>query len=65
VGVSLKPQVARDNPHLTSISVVSVSPQVYRSIYFLGHVFFLSLLFILPYIHKAMVPRKEKLKKRE
>ncbi|XP_005066077.1 lysophospholipid acyltransferase 5 [Mesocricetus auratus] len=39
--------------------------KVYRSVYFLGHVFFLSLLFVLPYIHKAMVPRKEKLKKRE
>ncbi|CAD7670459.1 unnamed protein product [Nyctereutes procyonoides] len=37
--------------------------KVYKSIYFLGHVFFLSLLFILPYVHKAMVPRKEKLKK--
>ncbi|XP_025259591.1 lysophospholipid acyltransferase 5 isoform X4 [Theropithecus gelada] len=42
-----------------------LSPQVYKSIYFLGHVFFLSLLFILPYVHKAMVPRKEKLKKME
>uniref|UniRef100_F6TS03 Lysophospholipid acyltransferase 5 n=1 Tax=Equus caballus TaxID=9796 RepID=F6TS03_HORSE len=39
--------------------------KVYKSIYFLGHVFFLSLLFILPYVHKAMVPRKEKLKKME
>ncbi|XP_009423008.1 lysophospholipid acyltransferase 5 isoform X1 [Pan paniscus] len=39
--------------------------KVYKSIYFLGHIFFLSLLFILPYIHKAMVPRKEKLKKME
>nr|XP_004610692.1 unnamed protein product [Sorex araneus] len=37
--------------------------KVYKSIYFLGHVFFLSLLFILPYAHKVMVPRKEKLKK--
>lgn len=37
--------------------------KVYKSIYFLGHVFFLSLLFILPYVHKVMVPRKEKLKK--
>jgi lysophospholipid acyltransferase 5 len=42
-----------------------VSPQVYKSIYFLGHVFFLSLLFILPYVRKVMVPRKEKLKKME
>lgn len=39
--------------------------QVYKSIYFLGHIFFLSLLVILPYLHKAMVPRKEKLKKME
>ncbi|XP_004643571.1 lysophospholipid acyltransferase 5 [Octodon degus] len=39
--------------------------KVYKSIYFLGHVFFLSLLFTLPYIRKAMVPRKEKLKKME
>ncbi|XP_020849805.1 lysophospholipid acyltransferase 5 [Phascolarctos cinereus] len=39
--------------------------KVYKSIYFLGHVFFLSLLFILPYVHKIMVPRKEKLKKAE
>ncbi|XP_051818637.1 lysophospholipid acyltransferase 5 [Antechinus flavipes] len=39
--------------------------RVYKSIYFLGHVFFLSLLFILPYVHKIMVPRKEKLKKAE
>ncbi|XP_074259549.1 lysophospholipid acyltransferase 5 isoform X2 [Saimiri boliviensis] len=42
-----------------------LSPQVYKSVYFLGHIFFLSLLFILPYVHKAMVPRKEKLKKME
>uniref|UniRef100_A0A8C6RL75 Lysophospholipid acyltransferase 5 n=1 Tax=Nannospalax galili TaxID=1026970 RepID=A0A8C6RL75_NANGA len=39
--------------------------KVYQSIYFLGHIFFLSLLVTLPYIHKAMVPRKEKLKKKE
>lgn len=39
--------------------------KVYKSIYFLGHVFFLSLLFTLPYVQKAMVPRKEKLKKME
>lgn len=39
--------------------------KVYKSIHFLGHVFFLSLLFILPYIRKVMVPRKEKLKKME
>ncbi|KFO20275.1 Lysophospholipid acyltransferase 5 [Fukomys damarensis] len=39
--------------------------KVYKSVYFLGHVFFLSLLFTLPYIRKAMVPRKEKLKKME
>ncbi|KAB0397231.1 hypothetical protein E2I00_015123, partial [Balaenoptera physalus] len=39
--------------------------KVYKSVYFLGHVFFLSLLFILPYVRKAMVPRKEKLKKME
>uniref|UniRef100_A0A4W2HZV1 Lysophospholipid acyltransferase 5 n=1 Tax=Bos indicus x Bos taurus TaxID=30522 RepID=A0A4W2HZV1_BOBOX len=39
--------------------------KVYKSIYFLGHVFFLSLLFILPYVRKVMVPRKEKLKKME
>lgn len=32
---------------------------MYKSIYFLGHVFFLSLLFILPYVRKVMVPRKE------
>lgn len=42
-----------------------MSPQVYKSIYFLGHVFFLSLLLILPYVRKVMVPRKEKLKKME
>ncbi|XP_054575302.1 lysophospholipid acyltransferase 5 isoform X3 [Eptesicus fuscus] len=39
--------------------------KVYKSVYFLGHVFFLSLLFILPYLHKAIVPRKEKLKRME
>uniref|UniRef100_F7CCY5 Lysophospholipid acyltransferase 5 n=1 Tax=Monodelphis domestica TaxID=13616 RepID=F7CCY5_MONDO len=39
--------------------------KVYKSVYFLGHIFFLSLLFILPYVHKKMVPRKEKLKKAE
>lgn len=63
MGGSLKPQAVRDSPCPLSTSVAFVSPQVYKSIYFLGHVFFLSLLFILPYVHKAMVPRKEKLKK--
>lgn len=46
-------------------AAVSLSLQVYRSVYFLGHVFFLSLLFILSYVNKVMVPRKEKLKKME
>lgn len=48
-----------------SVYPVACTPQVYKSIYFLGHVFFLSLLFTLPYVRKAMVPRKEKLKKME
>uniref|UniRef100_F6VQS7 Lysophospholipid acyltransferase 5 n=1 Tax=Ornithorhynchus anatinus TaxID=9258 RepID=F6VQS7_ORNAN len=39
--------------------------QVYKSVYFMGHVFFFSLLFLLPRVHKVMVPRKEKLKKAE
>ncbi|XP_012879036.1 PREDICTED: lysophospholipid acyltransferase 5 [Dipodomys ordii] len=39
--------------------------KVYRSVYFIGHVFFLSLLFILPYMRRALVPRKEKLKRME
>lgn len=39
--------------------------KVYKSVYFLGHVFFLSLLFILSYVNTVMVPRKEKLKKME
>lgn len=50
-------------PHARATSAAGVSPQVYKSIYFLGHVFFLSLLFVLPYVHKVMVPRKETLKK--
>ncbi|XP_025936084.1 lysophospholipid acyltransferase 5 isoform X1 [Apteryx rowi] len=39
--------------------------KVYRSIYFLGHVVFFSLLLVLPYIRRIIVPRKEKLKKAE
>ncbi|XP_042528406.1 lysophospholipid acyltransferase 5 [Dipodomys spectabilis] len=39
--------------------------KVYRSVYFIGHVFFLSLLLILPYMRRALVPRKEKLKRME
>uniref|UniRef100_A0A493T1F6 Lysophospholipid acyltransferase 5 n=1 Tax=Anas platyrhynchos platyrhynchos TaxID=8840 RepID=A0A493T1F6_ANAPP len=39
--------------------------KVYRSIYFLGHVLFFTLLLVLPYIRKLIVPRKEKLKKAE
>ncbi|XP_053146782.1 lysophospholipid acyltransferase 5 [Hemicordylus capensis] len=39
--------------------------KVYKSIYFMGHIFFFTLLFVLPYIRKILVPRKEKLKKAE
>ncbi|XP_025049281.1 lysophospholipid acyltransferase 5 isoform X2 [Alligator sinensis] len=39
--------------------------KVYSSVYFIGHVLFLTLLFGLPYIHRMLVPRKEKLKKAE
>uniref|UniRef100_A0A8D0E114 Lysophospholipid acyltransferase 5 n=1 Tax=Salvator merianae TaxID=96440 RepID=A0A8D0E114_SALMN len=39
--------------------------KVYKSIYFLGHIQFFTLLFALPYIQKALVPRKQKLKKAE
>ncbi|CAM4434011.1 lysophospholipid acyltransferase 5 isoform X2 [Lepidochelys kempii] len=39
--------------------------KVYSSIYFLGHMIFLTLLLVLPYIRRALVPRKEKLKKAE
>uniref|UniRef100_A0A8V0ZVH7 Lysophospholipid acyltransferase 5 n=1 Tax=Gallus gallus TaxID=9031 RepID=A0A8V0ZVH7_CHICK len=39
--------------------------KVYKSIYFLGHVLFFTLLLVLPYIRKLLVPRKEKLKKAE
>ncbi|XP_063150739.1 lysophospholipid acyltransferase 5 [Candoia aspera] len=39
--------------------------QVYKSIYFIGHVLFLTLLFTLPCFRKVFVPRKEKLKKAE
>uniref|UniRef100_A0A663F1T5 Lysophospholipid acyltransferase 5 n=1 Tax=Aquila chrysaetos chrysaetos TaxID=223781 RepID=A0A663F1T5_AQUCH len=39
--------------------------KVYRSIYFFGHVLFLTLLLVLPYIRRLVVPRKEKLKKAE
>ncbi|NXX50241.1 MBOA5 acyltransferase, partial [Tricholaema leucomelas] len=39
--------------------------KVYRSVYFCGHVLFLTLLLTLPYIRKLIVPRKEKLKRAE
>nr|XP_028567274.1 lysophospholipid acyltransferase 5 [Podarcis muralis] len=39
--------------------------KVYKSIYFLGHVVFFTLLFAMPYMRKVLVPRKEKLKKAE
>ncbi|XP_044305565.1 lysophospholipid acyltransferase 5 [Varanus komodoensis] len=39
--------------------------KVYKSIYFVGHILFFTLLFVLPYIRKILVPRKEKLKKAE
>nr|XP_034996528.1 lysophospholipid acyltransferase 5 isoform X2 [Zootoca vivipara] len=37
--------------------------KVYKSIYFLGHVVFLTVLFAMPSMQKILVPRKEKLKK--
>lgn len=39
--------------------------KVYQSVYYVGHVLFLTLLLIMPYIRKIFVPRKEKLKKAE
>ncbi|KFV86538.1 Lysophospholipid acyltransferase 5, partial [Struthio camelus australis] len=39
--------------------------KVYKSIYFLGHLLFFTLLLVLPYIRRIFVPRKEKLKKAE
>ncbi|XP_029437729.1 lysophospholipid acyltransferase 5 [Rhinatrema bivittatum] len=39
--------------------------RVYLSVYFIGHVLFLSLLFALPLLRKVLVPRKERLKKAE
>ncbi|XP_038623675.1 lysophospholipid acyltransferase 5 [Tachyglossus aculeatus] len=39
--------------------------RVYKAVYFMGHVLFFGLLFLLPQLHKVMVPRKEKLKKAE
>ncbi|KAJ7413595.1 Lysophospholipid acyltransferase 5 [Willisornis vidua] len=39
--------------------------KVYRSIYFFGHVLFFTLLLVLPYIRRLIVPRKEKLKRAE
>uniref|UniRef100_A0A8C3DWK1 Lysophospholipid acyltransferase 5 n=1 Tax=Corvus moneduloides TaxID=1196302 RepID=A0A8C3DWK1_CORMO len=39
--------------------------KVYRSIYFCGHVLFFTLLLVLPYIRRLIVPRKEKLKRAE
>ncbi|XP_077201863.1 lysophospholipid acyltransferase 5 [Paroedura picta] len=39
--------------------------KVYQSVYFLGHLLFFTLLFVLPFVRKALVPRKEKLKKTE
>uniref|UniRef100_A0A8D0HCX7 Lysophospholipid acyltransferase 5 n=1 Tax=Sphenodon punctatus TaxID=8508 RepID=A0A8D0HCX7_SPHPU len=39
--------------------------KVYSSIYFLGHVLYFSLLFVLPYVRRVLVPRREKLKKAE
>ncbi|XP_075699046.1 lysophospholipid acyltransferase 5 [Rhinoderma darwinii] len=37
--------------------------KVYMSVYFIGHIFFLLLLFSLPYARKVLVPRKDKLQK--
>lgn len=34
--------------------------KVYYSVYFVGHVFFLTLLFALPYLRRLLVPRREK-----
>ncbi|NP_001087473.1 lysophosphatidylcholine acyltransferase 3 S homeolog [Xenopus laevis] len=36
--------------------------KVYMSVYFIGHVFFLLLLFALPYLRRVLVPRKDKQK---
>ncbi|KAG8435770.1 hypothetical protein GDO86_013639 [Hymenochirus boettgeri] len=37
--------------------------KVYLSVYFIGHVIFLLLLFALPYLRRVLVPRKDKLQK--
>uniref|UniRef100_A0A8B9GZM0 Lysophospholipid acyltransferase 5 n=1 Tax=Astyanax mexicanus TaxID=7994 RepID=A0A8B9GZM0_ASTMX len=39
--------------------------KVYLSVYFCGHVFFFALILLLPYLRKALVPRKAKLDKKE
>ncbi|XP_060618574.2 lysophospholipid acyltransferase 5 isoform X1 [Anolis sagrei] len=39
--------------------------KVYKSIYFIGHLWFFTLLLIMPYLRKILVPQKEKLKKDE
>ncbi|XP_062321733.1 lysophospholipid acyltransferase 5 [Osmerus eperlanus] len=39
--------------------------KVYSSVYFCGHVFFLSIYMALPYLRKVLVPRKEQSEKKE
>lgn len=39
--------------------------QVYSSVYFCGHVFFLVAFLIMPYLRKALVPKKEQSQKKE
>ena len=34
--------------------------QVYSSIYFCGHLFFFTAFMVLPYLRKALVPKREK-----
>lgn len=76
VFINLKHTVQATNPFypclpfcvVLDVCLLTLNPfslQVYKSIYFLGHVLFFTLLLVLPYIRKLLVPRKEKLKKAE
>lgn len=60
-----KLRVARAGCDLTVPSSFSFPPQVYSSVYFCGHLFFLVAYLIMPYLRKALVPKNEGREKKQ
>ncbi|MGH0119775.1 UNVERIFIED_CONTAM: hypothetical protein FKN15_025654 [Acipenser sinensis] len=50
---------------LMEFIIVTAERQVYSSVYFCGHVFFFTAMLIMPYLRRALVPRKKEKGKKE